>query len=497
MAFRDGKRSRDEREKARREERRKALSARLGGRPDQPGRSEAEREETKRRRETAKPAAEGTPSADAGTETKKLGAEKPTAETPKAEEPKKSSQPARGRREPARRERKPKRRFWQRGSKPKPAAKPPRRRPEPEKPTAEESKTRRLRPEKPKAEDPKTRRLRPEKPKGEEPSAKEPKSEEPQRPEKPKAPEKPRSRTRARGDDRRRPSSSDRRKPSKSGGRSRQDRVKALRARGGSAAKSGGKALREGAAATRRRAKAAQPKVAEAGRKSWALAAPILALPLLALAFAERWIRTGLRAGGRALAVATAFLDRHVTPARAVLVVAVVAAGCLIVSQFQDYSGVEVGQPGYVEVQRTVSAEQVNQQTPRDAHGPWLLILAGLAIAAAVAATATRRRALGFVVSAVGVAGLLISLLGDRPEGLDESQTAVAYSGTHAVLLDGFYAQVAACGVLIAAGLLVALYAGAPARSRAKSPRRAQPRKPRTRSRGGVGEGGTIAEGGA
>ena len=78
-----------------------------------------------------------------------------------------------------------------------------------------------------------------------------------------------------------------------------------------------------------------------------------------------------------------------------------------------------------------------------------------------MAAAVTRRRALGLVVSAVGVAGLLVSLLGDRPEGLDAGETAVAYAGTNAVLLDGFYAQVAACGVLIAAGLLVALYAGA------------------------------------
>lgn len=426
MAFRDGKKSRDEREKARREERRKALSARLGGRPDQPGRSESEREATKRRSETPKPVAK-----DSASDAPETG-RAPEA-TSKTAGP--SGSP---RKEPARRERKPKRRFWQRGAKPKTAARPARRRPEPESPKAD----------------------------------------------------KPKAAGKARGHDRRKPARSKRRGPS------RQERVKALRTRGGSAAKTGGKALRDGAAATRRRAKAAKPKVAAAGRQSWTIAAPILALPFLALAFAQRWFGTGLRAGGRALSAATAFLDRHVTPARAVLLVAVVTSVCLIVSQFQDYRGVEVGQPGYVEVAGTVSADQVDLQTPRDAHGPWLLILGGLAIVAAVAAIVTRRRALGLVVSAVGAAGLLVGLIGDRPEGLDEGSTAVAYAGTNAILLDGFYAQVAACGVLIAAGLLIALYAGAPARSREKSPRRAKRRKTGTRPRRPVAGGDTVAESG-
>ena len=58
MAFRDRKKSSEERERERREERRKALSERLGSRPDQPGRSESEREESRRRREAARAKAE-------------------------------------------------------------------------------------------------------------------------------------------------------------------------------------------------------------------------------------------------------------------------------------------------------------------------------------------------------------------------------------------------------------------------------------------------------
>ena len=455
MAFRDRKSSRDEREKARREERRKALSERLGGRPDQPGRSDAEREERARRRAAKAPAP---PAATTDAKAAEPG-EGPTADAKKT--PEKADAKARRapRKEPARRERKPKRRLWQRGAKSKPVPRP-RRRPEPEKPKAEKPKA----VEKPKAA---------EKPRAEKPKAG-----------KPKDADKPRSRTRTRGDERRKPSRSKRSRPS------REERVKALRTRGASAAKTGGKALRDGAVATRKRAKAAQPKVAAAGRKSWALLAPILAIPFLAFAFAERAIRAGFRIGARVLTAATAFLDRHVTPGRAVLLVALVTAVCLIVSQFQDFRGVEVGQPGYIPVEATVSADQVDIQTPRDAHGPWLLILAGIAIVATVAAALTRRRALGLVISAVGLAGLLVSVIGDRPKGLDAGDTAVAYAGTNAVLLDGFYAQVAACGVLIAAGLLVALYTGAPARKAAKSTKRER-RRPRARPRRPVAEGGT------
>jgi hypothetical protein len=150
-----------------------------------------------------------------------------------------------------------------------------------------------------------------------------------------------------------------------------------------------------------------------------------------------------------------------------------------------------VGQPGYVEVAGTVTADQVDLKTPRDAHGAWLLLLAGLAIVAAIAAAVTRRRALGLVVSTAGVAGLLICLLVDRPEGLDAGRTAVAYAGTNAVLLDGFYAEVAACGVLIAAGMLVALYAGSTAKRPARSARRARRRKPGPRPRRPLAESGT------
>jgi hypothetical protein len=457
MAFRDRKKSSSERERERREERRKALSERLGSRPDQPGRSESEREESRRRREAAR-----------------AKAAEPKAEKPKkakAEKPAKPSaaKPAAGAAKPKSEKKTPKRRIWQRRAKPEPVEKP--RRPGPEKPKADKSETGKPATAKREPEKPTAGKREPEKPKTGKREADKPKASR-------------------RGHDKPGAGKPKRRESPKGKRPSRSERVRALRTGGTSAAKGGGKALRDGAAATRRRTKAAQPKVAAAGRKSWALAAPILAIPFIALAFAERGIRKIAGIAARAISAAIAFLDRHITPGRVVLLVTIVTAGCLIASQYQDYRGVEVGQPGYIPVEATVSADQVDIETPRDAHGSWLLILAAIAIVAAVAAAVTRRRALGLAISAVGVAGLLISLLGDRPEGLDAGQTAVAYAGTNAVLLDGFYAQVAACGVLIAVGLLVALYTGSTAKRPAKSPRRARRRKPGPRPRRPLAESG-------
>src|SRR5687767_12637687 len=119
MGFRDRKKSFDEREKARREERRKALSARLGGSPDQPGRSQAERDEKARRSQRPKTPAEPTPTSDATAKTDDANAKK-RAERPRADRPTRAPELAKaGRKQPSRRRRAPKRRFWQRGAKPK------------------------------------------------------------------------------------------------------------------------------------------------------------------------------------------------------------------------------------------------------------------------------------------------------------------------------------------------------------------------------------------
>ena len=408
MAFRDRKSSRDEREKARREERRKALSARLGGRPDQPGRSQAERDEKARRKVEKAPEK---PAAKAKAE--KRAVDKPKKEKRTVDKPKKAPEPARA------------------GKEAPPAAGG---RPSGASGSAAPSRSRRSgRAAVPSLTSPRQRSPGQRSP-GRRSPGREAQGAEAQgrEAEGPRTSRRPRRSRRSRRTDR---TAAARPAPEATSASPPVPSPAAPRAR--SASRRCARGVRPPRRPAARRcataplppasgAKAARPKVAAAGRRTWALAAPILALPLLALALAERWIRTFARIAGRVLAAATAFLDRHVTPARAVLLVTVETAVCLMVSQFQDYHGVEVGQPGYIPVEATVSADQVDIETPRDAHGSLLLILAGIAIVAAVAAAVTRRRALGLVVSAAGVAGLLVSILGDRPEGLDAGETAMA-----------------------------------------------------------------------
>jgi hypothetical protein len=68
----------------------------------------------------------------------------------------------------------------------------------------------------------------------------------------------------------------------------------------------------------------------------------------------------------------------------------------------------------------------------------------------------------------------------DVPKGLDEGETAIAYEGASAHLLAGFWLQIAAAAVAIAAGLLLPPYLrsaqapATPARAgRSRRPRRA------------------------
>ena len=66
---------------------------------------------------------------------------------------------------------------------------------------------------------------------------------------------------------------------------------------------------------------------------------------------------------------------------------------------------------------------------------------------------------------------IAISLAVDAPKGLDEGQTAIAYEGASASLLEGFWMQIATGAVLIACGLLLPLYLRpAPAGAAARSP---------------------------
>jgi hypothetical protein len=98
-------------------------------------------------------------------------------------------------------------------------------------------------------------------------------------------------------------------------------------------------------------------------------------------------------------------------------------------------------------------------------------------------ATARGRWRLGRAVSLVGVAAIAVALLVDMPQALDRGGAGVAYVGTDARLLEGFWAQIAAAAVLVGCGPMLGFYArraaGEPRRGRARS-RRRRPRAMRT-----------------
>ncbi|MFL5834154.1 MAG: hypothetical protein ACJ76B_09255 [Solirubrobacterales bacterium] len=217
-----------------------------------------------------------------------------------------------------------------------------------------------------------------------------------------------------------------------------------------------------------------------AARRGWAWLWPRLR-PLLALLF------RALAAGDRLVRRACAFLarvataaSRVVTPARAAAIALIGGGALLVVSQFIDYRAVEIGQPGYAGLPDVASVPTRGEKTAGAAHF-YLLVPVGLA-AIALGAVALRREArrLGLLAAALGLLSLAVILLVDLPAGLDEGSQASRFAGTSAVLQDGFYAELAAAGGLLFAGLL---YYARPCRirinlsGRAASARRRRPRR--------------------
>jgi hypothetical protein len=219
---------------------------------------------------------------------------------------------------------------------------------------------------------------------------------------------------------------------------------------------------------------------AKTARRGWTWLWPRLR-PLLALLFKT------LAAGDRLTRRACAFLvraatavSRVVTPARAAAVVLIGAGALLVASQFIDYRAVEIGQPGYADIPDVAGVPTTGEKTAGAAH-LYLLVPIGLAaIALGVAALRREARRLGLLVAALGLVSLAVILLVDLPAGLDEGSQTSRFAGASAVLEDGFYAELAAAGGLLLAGLL---YYARPCRirinlsGRAASARRRRPRR--------------------
>jgi hypothetical protein len=160
-----------------------------------------------------------------------------------------------------------------------------------------------------------------------------------------------------------------------------------------------------------------------------------------------------IRAGRHALA----FAERYVTPERVLVVVIGGAAGCLGVSQFVAYRGVEVGQPQYSDVSAIAPPPQTDRIDAGAAHAFVLVPLAAIAIVIAVLALVSGRWRLARLVSVIGLIGIAISLAIDLPKGLDAGTAGSAFVGAKATMTEGFYAQLAASAVLVLCGWVLAL----------------------------------------
>jgi hypothetical protein len=215
-------------------------------------------------------------------------------------------------------------------------------------------------------------------------------------------------------------------------------------------------------------------------RRLVTLTGPLLraaaALLFRLLARGERLLR---RFAGAAARAATA-ASRVVTPQRAIGATIIAVGICLIISQFVDYRGVEIGQASYAGLPDVASPPTVDVRTAGEAHSYLLIPLGLLAAALGVLASVHDRRRLGLLVVALGVVALAVILLVDLPVGLDLGSQSSRFAGASAVLQKGFWAELAAAAGLVLSGLL---YYARPCRirinssGRAASARRRRPRR--------------------
>jgi hypothetical protein len=177
---------------------------------------------------------------------------------------------------------------------------------------------------------------------------------------------------------------------------------------------------------------------------------PVAALLFRCLAALDRAVR---RACATAVAAATA-ASVAITPRRALGFAIFAIGGFLLASQFIDYRGVEIGQPGYAGLPEVAAPPSVSVRTAGQAHAYLLVPVGALAALLGLLCARRERRGLGLAVSALGLLALAVILLVDLPDGLDAAADSSRFSGATAVLDDGFYAELAAAGGLVLTGLL-------------------------------------------
>jgi hypothetical protein len=175
--------------------------------------------------------------------------------------------------------------------------------------------------------------------------------------------------------------------------------------------------------------------------------------------------------------------ERVVTPSRAVGAVVLSAALLLGISQFVDYRGVGIGVPLYEGIEAVAPPPQTDRQPAGSAHSYILLPVAVLALGAMAFALRGRWQ-LGRAISLLGVVGIVVSLLIDIPAGLDEGEAALGFEGAEAMLVEGFWVQLASSAVLVVTGLLLGSYVRLEHGFAARRARRSRVRRRRGRRTG-------------
>ncbi len=201
----------------------------------------------------------------------------------------------------------------------------------------------------------------------------------------------------------------------------------------------------------------AHPALVAVGAWAWRVVRPLLRWLFLALALIE----AALRAVGRGAARAATVGAKILTPRRALGLALVAAGGLLVVSQFLDYHGVQIGTdtaafaapPGV----QAAPTPTVDLHTAGHAHSYVLVPVGAIVIALGLAmmlrgGRVGRLAALGAIIA--GAASLAVILLIDLPHGTDVGAQSSRFAGASAVLEKGFGAELAAAGGVVLCGLL-------------------------------------------
>lgn len=166
-------------------------------------------------------------------------------------------------------------------------------------------------------------------------------------------------------------------------------------------------------------------------------------------------VRTSRRRLGPVLAGVAEWVQQHVTPVNTVTAIGIGAAVALAASQFLDYTGIAVGEPLYQDDAANVAPVPLTELEKTGSAHYYAMVPLAVAAVALIVATRRGRWRMGRLVALIGLIGIAVTLLIDRPEALDPGPLADAYAGSEAKLLDGYWAQLFASAALVLFGPLL------------------------------------------